>query len=346
MARPASPDPLAALAPWALTPRTATPVLAGHINLTFRVEADEGPFALQWLNPIFGPEVNLDIEALGAHLARCGLAVPRLLRTREGALWSPGPAGGVWRVATWLAGAVLLEADSPARCAAAGELLGQFHAALWEHPHRFHHIRPGVHDTPRHLAHLRAALEAHPGHRLHAEAAELGAAILAAAAGCPPTADLPVRIVHGDPKISNLLFAPDGRACALIDLDTLARMPLALELGDAFRSWCSPRGEESEAAFEARFYEAGLEGWARAVGDRPTVVERAAIPHAVERIALELSARFCADALEEVYFAWDRLRYPGAGEHNLARARSQFALARSVRAQLPELERIAARFLP
>ncbi|HOX45516.1 MAG TPA: phosphotransferase [Myxococcota bacterium] len=345
MARPENPDPLAALAPWALSPRAAAPIVAGHINLTFRVEADQGRFALQWVNPIFRPEVNQDIEALTTHLAGQGLVTPRLVRTRAGGLWAPGPDGGVWRVMTWIEGDLLLEADSPARAAAAGELLGRFHAALWEHPHRFLHTRPGVHDTPGHLAHLRAALAAGRGHRLLDQAAPLGEAILAAAGRCPLPAALPARIVHGDPKLSNVVFGPDGRALAWIDLDTLARMPLALELGDAFRSWCSPRGEEVEAAFAPEFFEAGLAGWARAVGARPTPAEREAIPGAVELIALELAARFCADALEESYFGWDRGRYPGAGEHNLARARAQLALARSVRAQLADLHRAAARLL-
>ena len=33
-----------------------------------------------------------------------------------------------------------------------------------------------------------------------------------------------------------------------------------------------------------------------------------------------------ADAIFESYFGWDRARFPAAGEHNLLRARGQFAL--------------------
>ena len=55
--------------------------------------------------------------------------------------------------------------------------------------------------------------------------------------------------MHGDPKISNLMFARDSdRGLCLIDLDTLGPMPIALELGDALRSWCNPAAEDARAA--------------------------------------------------------------------------------------------------
>ncbi|MEE2751965.1 MAG: hypothetical protein VX519_11085 [Myxococcota bacterium] len=58
----------------------------------------------------------------------------------------------------------------------------------------------------------------------------------------------------------------------------------------------------------------------------------------VERICLELAARFCADALNESYFGWDASIAPGRGEHNLIRAKGQLALAAEVRRQRGDLE--------
>jgi hypothetical protein len=88
------------------------------------------------------------------------------------------------------------------------------------------------------------------------------------------------------------------------------------------------------------FFEAGVGGWAGEVRGLPTPAERDAIAPAVELIAVELAARFCRDALAESYFAWDRTRYGSATEHNLARARGQLALARSVGARLTRMEAI------
>ena len=39
---------------------------------------------------------------------------------------------------------------------------------------------------------------------------------------------------------------------------------------------------------------------------------------------------FAADALREEYFGWDRARFARAGEHNLLRARGQWALHEDV----------------
>ena len=70
--------------------------------------------------------------------------------------------------------------------------------------------------------------------------------------------------MHGDPKINNLLFdAATGRALCFIDLDTLGRMPLPLELGDAFRSWCNPAGEDNrQSAFALDLFAAAVDGYA------------------------------------------------------------------------------------
>jgi Ser/Thr protein kinase RdoA (MazF antagonist) len=333
------------LARWGLGQARWTPVPGGHINRTFRLEAGERSLILQWLNPVFGPEINLDIEAVTARLEAAGLLTPRLVRTvapDAGELWARD-VQGIWRVMTLIEGRVIERADSEQRCHSAGRLLGRFHRALWGWAHRFRHRRPGVHDTRRHLDNLRQALQRHRDHRLHARVAMLAHKILQAADALELPDGLPLRVVHGDPKITNVMFAADsGEAVAMVDLDTLARMPVAVELGDALRSWCCPGGEEQQdAGFHAGFYRAALEGWAGAVGPLPDPAEARAIPATVEVIAVELAARFCADALQERYFGWDAARFGSAGEHNLLRARSQLALAASVRHQLPSLRSLA-----
>ena len=63
----------------------------------------------------------------------------------------------------------------------------------------------------------------------------------------------------------------------------------------------------------------------------------ASVVPGVERITLNLAARFAADALEESYFGWDPGK-GGRGEHNLLRARGQAALLRSIHGRRAELE--------
>ncbi|MBN2498433.1 MAG: aminoglycoside phosphotransferase family protein [Deltaproteobacteria bacterium] len=332
---------------WDLANACIEPIAGGHINASFRVETPAHGAGrrlfLQRLNPIFDPAVHEDIEAVTAHLEARGLLSPRLVRTLDGALWLRDARGAVWRAQTWIEGLSLMAADSPGRCREAGALLGRFHAALADLEHAYRSRRPGVHDTARHLSHLESAVRDGRGHRLFDQIEPVAHAVLAQARDLDMPAGLPGRHVHGDPKISNVLFDPDGRALCLVDLDTLARMPLPVELGDALRSWCSPQGEEVEAEIALDYFEAALAGYAASAAGQVGEAERQAVPAAVETIAVELASRFCADAIEERYFAFDPTRHASAAEHNLQRARAQLALARSIRARRAELERIAAR---
>jgi len=80
------------------------PVVGGLINATHVVRDGGAPVAaLQRLHPVFGAEVNYDLEAVTAHLAARGLETPRLIRTRDGRAWVDD-GGHVWRALTWIAG--------------------------------------------------------------------------------------------------------------------------------------------------------------------------------------------------------------------------------------------------
>jgi Ser/Thr protein kinase RdoA (MazF antagonist) len=337
--RPVAP----ALAAWHLERAQVEEIHSGHINRTWRVSHGAPSFVLQWVNPIFGPEVNDDIEAVTRWLENKGIPTPRLVPTREGRLWLPDDQGGVWRLMTYFRGATLLAADSAKRCHEAGRLLGQFHLALWDCEYQLQHQRLRVHDLDHHLERLTQAVQDHCHHEAFSLVEPVAGEIVKAAHELELAKGLPLRLVHGDPKISNVIFGDDGRARCLVDLDTLARMPLIVELGDAFRSWCTPLGEDVEAPFQLDFFEAGLSGYGEGLGPVANPSELEALPFMVEAIAVELAARFCADALMESYFAWDPGRFASASEHNLRRARAQLFLSRSIRQQRASLARITSR---
>lgn len=328
------------LAAWGLSPGSLQPLGTGLINRTYLArDAGGTPRVLQQLNPMFPPEVHDDIEAVTAHLAVRGLPTPRLLRARDGRLCIPA-AGGAWRVMTYVPGRVVDAVESAPQAAAAGRLLARFHRALQDLQHEFRHRRPPVHDPARHLATLRAALEAHPGHRLRAQAGVVAEEIFAAAAALPPLPRTPARVVHGDPKISNIVFSSQGdEAVCMLDLDTLGEMALPFELGDAMRSWCTVSTEDDPAGrFCAERFAAAVRAYAGVAAGWWLDAERAAVLPATATIQVELAARFCADSLNESYFGWNPSAFPSRGEHNLARARGQLALHRSLLAQQAILE--------
>lgn len=319
------------------------PIEVGLINETYRVVVGEEPrLILQRQHHAFRGEVNLDIEAITAHLAERGIGTPRIVRTKDGRAWIDHNQFA-WRALTYIEGVTISRVERPELAHAAAALVGRFHRAIDGFEHVFHFTRPGAHDTPAHLARLRAALDTHRAHPAIDEVRPIAEAILSHP--LPTIPELPTRIIHGDLKISNVMFDRSlERAIALLDLDTFQHGTIAIELGDALRSWCNPKGESVEqVAVDVAIFEAAVRGYAETAGELLSIDERESIASGLETIALELSSRFALDALEDRYFAWDPARYASRTAHDIVRARSQLALARSARALREQLQAIVRR---
>jgi Ser/Thr protein kinase RdoA (MazF antagonist) len=344
------PPPAAVLERYALDPRTVAPIVGGLINRSFAVTGrDGGDFVLQRVNPMFAPEIHDDIDAVTRHLKSKGLTTPLLVATLDGKRLVETD-GALWRLLTRVPGRTREALTTAPEAREAGRVLGEFHRALADFAEPLRNRRPPVHVLERHLANLERALEQHAGHRAHGAVAGIAGRIRALASALPPLGELPSRLLHGDPKISNIVFRdadagkarasgnPQPVAVCLVDFDTLTRMAAPLEIGDALRSWCNTSAEDSpEARFSVERFGAAIDGYRLGAGALLTAAEWRAVPTATLSIAIELAARFAADALNESYFAWDVRRYPSAGEHNQARAEAQLRLAASISAALPEL---------
>ncbi|NOY92872.1 MAG: aminoglycoside phosphotransferase family protein [Deltaproteobacteria bacterium] len=339
---PSPRPPTAVLAAWGFGPgTTATRLTSGLINLSYHVQEGPRQVALQRLHPIFDARVNLDIDAITSHLEARGICTPRPVRTRHGEL-SFEEQSGSWRALRWIDGRVHERVESESLAGECGRLAGRFHAGLQGLVHVFEFRRPGAHDLTRHLDGLSRALSEFRAHPAHAAVHDLATQIVARATELPPAPPLPRRIVHGDLKITNLLFDPAERGLAVIDLDTLAHGRMDVELGDALRSWCNPGGEDdAHALFDAKLFAAALSGFRRGAGGLLLPAEAAAVTSATERISIELASRFARDALEERRFGWDRRRFESRSAHNLQRARGQLCLAASIHGQRATLEAIA-----
>lgn len=309
------------------------PIAIGLVNRTFRVRIEGEPrLILQRLHPAFRGEVNLDLETIAAHVESRGMLTPRLVRTRDGRAWIDHE-GLAWRAITHLDGETLPRITDPHLARETARLAGRFHRALEGFAHTFHFTRPGAHDTPAHLRRLEAALASHRDHPSLARVQPIAEAILAHRLPAVPLTR--TRIIHGDLKITNILFdRAHEHAIALLDLDTLQHGTLAIEMGDALRSWCNPAGEIAEAVrVDHDIFTQAIDGYAEVMRGGVDAEEIDSLVGGFETIALELSSRFALDALEDRYFAWDAARYASRSDHNLARAAGQLALARSVAAQ-------------
>ncbi|MBL8680348.1 MAG: phosphotransferase [Myxococcales bacterium] len=333
-----------------LAGRNASPLGTGLINDTFVVEAAGERVVLQRVHKIFGPSVHDDIEAVTARVQQRGMTTPRLVRADDGGLYVRDREDRVWRAMTFVDGVAFDKADSPARVREAGSLVARWHQCLKGWSYEYAHVRAGAHDTQKHLRVLREALDARREHRLHAEVASFAEPLLRAAEGLPELASNEPIHAHGDLKLSNLMFDSNtGAGVCLVDLDTVAKMPWAFEMGDALRSWCNPAGENvTEATVDRALFRAALEGYGQGAKDATQTERDAWAEQAADglgTIALELAARFLGDALIEGYFGWDPKRFPARGEHNLVRGRGQWSLAKDAIAHRDALVEEAKRAL-
>jgi Ser/Thr protein kinase RdoA (MazF antagonist) len=317
-----------------------SPLGNGLINQTWLVEnGGEERFVLQRVNAMFSPAINQDIDVLTRHLDDKGLVTCRLLSTHSGDLWVEQD-NSIWRLLSRVDG-VSHDALASARQAhEAGKVLGRFHRAVSDLDHQFANLRLGIHDTAHHLRFLEETLTNRTDHSEYAAVAKLGRQILDISNSLPALPKVRDRIVHGDPKVNNILFeSGSDRALCLVDLDTISRMPLPLELGDAMRSWCNPSGEDYwTGEFSAELFVPSIEGYAEQTREWIFVEEWSSIVPATHIILVELAARFCADALNESYFAWDPEHFSTRSEHNQVRAAGQLTEARSLMAQEKELK--------
>ncbi len=308
----------------------------GLLHRTWAVADRSGDYILQRVADVFDPAVHANVEAVTAYLAARGEPTPRLLRTVEGELlWRDD--GADHRLMTRVPGRAYETCPSPDTARSAAALMARFHSALADFAAPLAELGFAYREPEVSFEAFDAAIAQRGDHPLHADAVALAGRIAAARAEWPALGELPVRVIHGDLKFNNVLFVDDATGASaahvLVDLDTVLRRPLYHDLGDAWRSWCNRRPEDDpEAEFDVDLFAAAAGGYVEALGFSPTDAERRSFAWAIERLAIELSARFATDALEERWFGWDDMRFDRSGEHQLLRARGQLDLYEQVRA--------------
>lgn len=329
-------------------PQKYQQLAGGLINQTYSVD---DVWILQHVHKVFGPDVNEDIAALTPILQKHGVPVPQMCRAKSGRHYVMGEDYGLtegpWRIMTRLEGKTCHFVENIEQIRALTRMISKFHAALDDCHYTFKHTRPGVHDFDRHYKALDRAIVEHPEHRLYTQVLQLFEQIQHLSKFVnynEVMACEDLRVIHGDPKISNFLFAdgtafgmgegsqplgefrgsaPETIITGVVDLDTMAKSRAAFDVGDAIRSWCNPCPEDVEPKYNKEYAREAL-GLYLEETKCLTRSERDSLPHAAPFITLELSMRFAKDALCEDYFGFN----PdiGHGEHSLMRARAMYTL--------------------
>lgn len=137
--------------------------------------------------------------------------------------------------------------------------------------------------------------------------------------------EIPLRVIHHDTKINNVLFDDHNKGLCVIDLDTVMPGYFISDVGDMMRTYLSEASEEetdlSKVKIRKEFYDAIFEGYMEEMDQVLTVAEKQYFTYSGKFIIYMQAIRFLTDYLEnDIYYG---AKYVG---HNLNRAINQIAL--------------------
>ncbi|WEK34730.1 MAG: aminoglycoside phosphotransferase family protein [Candidatus Pseudobacter hemicellulosilyticus] len=137
--------------------------------------------------------------------------------------------------------------------------------------------------------------------------------------------DFPVRVIHHDTKISNILFDDNDKGLCVIDLDTVMPGYFISDVGDMLRTYLSPLSEEetdlSRITVREDYFRAIADGYLQEMGAVLTPEERGYFLYSGKFMIYMQALRFLTDYLNnDSYYGQ---RYEG---HNLDRAANQATL--------------------
>ena len=330
---------------------------SGRVNETFLVTAgdDGGRFILQRLSPaVFArPEwIMANLRVVEDHVRQklrrepgIGFIMAQIRQTLDGRDFYRDRDGACWRMLHFIAGSRTFDTvQCPLQAAEAGRILGRFHRLISDlDPALLHDTLPGFHITPAYLARYDEVAAAGRQNTADIRYCHEFVArrrdtvhVLENARG---KGELVLRPIHGDPKLSNILFDENsGVAVSLIDLDTVKPGLIHYDIGDCLRSCCNTLGEEAPPAdiyFDTTLCRLILQGYLAEAGPILTPHDRRYFYDAARLIPFELGLRFFTDYLAgNIYFK------TSSPEQNLHRALAQFALTASIEKQQREITRI------
>lgn len=331
---------------------------SGHINDTFAVTLRGGRREiLQRINT----EVFRDPDGVMANVGR----VTRHLRSklagapdaarraltlvpaRDGADFVRDREGRCFRMYEFIDGARSVDVlESTRQAYEAAKAFGTFQRLLADLPGpRLVETIPGFHHTRERFEALGRAVARNARGRAKGAVPEIAFAL-----SCEPLADallrplaegkLVERATHSDTKLNNVLFdEATGEGLCVVDLDTVMPGLFLYDFGDMVRAAVSPSAEDerdlSKVEASEPVFEALVRGTVEVLGDALSQADRERLVLAGKVITFEIGIRFLADHLDgDVYF---RVHREG---HNLDRARTQFALVRSLEEKEERLSRI------
>ncbi len=303
------------------------PIPTGLINKSYAVHSTKGNYILQKMGIIFDNNTIEDMALVTAHLSRKDIATPMLIKTNEDVFYHTDASNGLWRVMTAMDGVTVDVLSNEIHAQEAGRVLATFHSGMEDFAARQLkgkiklHQTKNVYDDFCNIYDKLLEQETNPimreGYTYIKET-------------LPTTFlpdGLPTTVIHGDPKISNIIFNQDKAVC-MIDLDTCIEHSPLVDIGEALGSWCAKKEDDPHNHFSIPLFESAVRGYMDVIPLSRD--EQQYLYRAIRMIRLELASRFAKDIIDNSYFGWDKNNYDSRRAHNTARVLSMVRLTQDI----------------
>lgn len=323
---------------------------AGHIHDTFLITTTRNNnFVLQRLNTQVFPQPEHIVNnhwKVYKHLAAQAdfpLQLPKPIAAQDDNWLVKDSKDGYWRATAFIANTYATErSETPAQTRQAAEAMGIFLQGLEGlNPAEIMPALPGFHDSVQRLQHFEQAIQENVAKRGSLVQPEIEFVRRKAEVFyLVEQLHFPIRVVHSDPKIGNLLFDNNTHAAvAVLDWDTIMPGAIPSDFGDMMRTMAATCSEDeadlSKVGFNITRFTALVNGFIPPLRDWLTPPEFAHLITGARWIVLEQMMRFLTDYINgDIYY---KTAY---SEHNLVRARNQMALYQVVKMQENELVEI------
>jgi N-acetylhexosamine 1-kinase len=318
-----------------------TTIHSGLINSTYKIETVDEEYILQKMNQVVFPNIkallNNKIKTT-SYLNANGFPTLTFIPNKQGQFYSE-QGDTIWQLSTYIPSVVLDRIDSSTVASQVGAYLAKFHTALLDFPvSELEYTIPDFHNTIKRFCDFEESMIKASPERL-AEAKESIVFLesnfksIEAVANAINSGRIPLRVVHNDTKVGNMLFDEMGNILCIIDFDTVMPGSIFHDVGDALRTGTNTSTEEekdlSKVCFDIEIYEAFMKAYVEEASSFMSEDESKNIHLSLPLILFEQACRFLGDYLNNDSYYTTTYK-----DQNLVRAKTQIKLMDSVQLYL------------
>ena len=286
------------------------PFGSGLIHRTFFLQHAEGDFILQNINHhVFKNPKDLmeNIQLVGNHLIKNNYpkSILNIKKTLDGNILLQTPENEYWRIFDFIKDTQeFSKPESEKQVYQTGKSFGEFLTYLKDLP--VEKIKPSIpdfHNTRMRLGNFEKVVQKDEFNRVKVSSKEIDQIrnwrfLIEDFEAL----NSPLRIVHADPKINNLLFDKNEKVKAVIDWDTIMPGSVLHDFGDLVRTMACEEGEESidfdKVKISLTYFESLKKGFLEETESWLTEVEKNNLLLGARVIIYEQAIRFLTDFLE------------------------------------------------